>query len=88
MALRIIITGNVQGVFFRTFIRSRANELGLRGLVRNLEDGTVEVIVQGQKEALDELLKKCKKGPLIARVDKIETKKVEDQDFSSFEIKY
>lgn len=88
MAIRIIISGEVQGVLFRSFVKSRANELGLRGFVRNLEDGDVEIVVQGPKEAIDELLKKCSKGPEIAVVKNMTTKKVDDQDFSGFEIKY
>lgn len=88
MAIRIIISGEVQGVLFRSFVKSRANELGLRGFVRNLEDGDVEIVVQGPKEAIDELLKKCSKGPEIAVVKNMTTKKVDDRDFSGFEIKY
>lgn len=88
MALRIIISGDVQGVFFRAFVKSRAHELGLRGFVRNLSNGDVEVVVQGPKEQIDELIKKCKNGPDIADVKDMKISEIKDQEFFTFEIKH
>jgi len=87
--IRIIVSGQVQGVFFRSRTQEVAEKLGLVGLVRNTIDGGVEIVAEGEKEKLDELIAWCKKGPLFARVENI---KVDWQaptgEFSSFEIKY
>ena len=58
--LKITITGTVQGVFFRTFIKEKADELGLKGFVRNLDDGRVEVVVEGRDENANKMIEVCK----------------------------
>jgi acylphosphatase len=63
------IVGKVQGVFFRHSARIEAERLGLRGFVRNLADGSVEVVAQGAAAALDELHRWLHRGPARARVD-------------------
>ena len=88
MAIKIIISGDVQGILFRAFLKSRALELGLRGTVQNLPDGSVEVIAQGPQDALDELIKKCWKGPALANVKDVKVKKQKDQEFDTFSIIY
>jgi len=70
--IELIISGKVQGVMFRTFIKNRAHELGVFGYVMNCEDGAVEVIAQGEKEQLDKFIEHIKKGPIFARVDFVE----------------
>lgn len=70
--IEIKIYGRVQGVFFRSFVREAALELGLTGFVRNEPDGSVLVIAEGAEEKLQELISRCRKGPLAARVDKVE----------------
>jgi len=62
------VTGSVQGVGFRWFVQSRANRLGLVGGVRNLADGSVEVIAEGPIESLTELLAALQEGPSGAHV--------------------
>ncbi|MDI6639363.1 MAG: acylphosphatase, partial [Methanocellales archaeon] len=57
------VSGRVQGVFFRSFTRSEATSLGIHGWVRNLRDGRVEVLAEGEKSALDELLGRLREGP-------------------------
>ena len=69
---RIIITGLVQGVFFRREINDLAIRLGLAGWVRNLSDGRVETLVEGEKKGLDELIQFCHVGPKGARVGNVE----------------
>lgn len=71
---RYVISGRVQGVFFRRNTARKAQELGLFGYVRNLKDGTVEAVVNGQEEMIKELLSFWKSGPGLSKVSKIEAK--------------
>jgi acylphosphatase len=66
------VSGRVQGVFFRDFTRSCAYELGLKGWVRNLMDGRVEVVAEGEKDSIQKLLERLKRGPAFARVEKVD----------------
>lgn len=66
---RIIVTGRVQGVAYRAFAQSAALREGLRGGVRNLRDGRVEVEVEGAKHAIEAFIRSLKAGPPLARVD-------------------
>lgn len=68
----ILISGSVQGVGFRYFIRSQAKKIGLKGWVKNLPDGRVEALVQGSEEKLDHLIKISKKGPVLAQVQNVQ----------------
>lgn len=70
--VRILITGLVQGVFFRREISDLARHLGVSGTVRNLRDGSVEVVAEGEKQKLDELIQFCHIGPPRARVKNLE----------------
>ena len=86
MQARIFITGFIQGVGFRGFVRSNARKLGLTGWVQNLTDGRVEVLAQGPKETIEKLIKICEKGPIIADVKSVAvTWEKEDEHFESFE---
>ena len=66
--VHIIVSGRVQGVFFRSFVKKTADRLGVAGWVKNLEDGTVEVSAQAEKEVLEDFIDYVRKGPLIAKV--------------------
>jgi acylphosphatase len=68
---RFLVTGKVQGVYFRHSTRLEASRLGLRGFARNLPDGSVEVVVHGSAEALDALREWLARGPSQARVDAV-----------------
>lgn len=82
-ATRIIVHGFVQGVFYRSRCEEKARSLGCRGFVRNLPDGTVEVVATGKK--VKELIEWCKKGPDAARVDSIDVKEIEtEEEFNEF----
>ena len=70
--LHMTISGRVQGVFFRDFVRTHATKLGLTGFVRNKNDGTVEIVTQGERKSLDELQEFCAKGPSSAHVTHLE----------------
>lgn len=67
-----IVSGRVQLMMFRDFTQRKARRLGLVGTVRNLADGTVEVIAQGSKEKLEALIKYLHKGSVLSRVDNVE----------------
>ncbi len=81
----IIVKGLVQGVFFRASTRRIAKSLGLKGYVKNLENGNVEIIVEGNEEAIKELINFAKKGPEPAEVRDINIKYEEPKnEFESF----
>ena len=67
----IVVTGRVQGVFFRQSALGEAQRLGLCGQVRNLADGGVEAIVEGSPDAVDAFEDWCRRGPPAARVDSV-----------------
>lgn len=69
MVLHFLVRGRVQGVGFRWFVQRRAAEIGLRGWVRNTEEGDVEIVASGDVRALDELRRDLRRGPRGCRVD-------------------
>jgi acylphosphatase len=89
-ALRVIIRGKVQGVFYRASAVREAEQLGLTGWVRNLPGGrSVEVEVEGETHSLDAFLAYLKKGPPHALVDSVETVWSEPSgSFTGFSIRY
>ena len=89
MRIKLRICGLVQGVFFRRSTKTIADRLGLKGYVKNLPDGSVEVSAEGENKPLDELLKFCKKGPQGARVSNVEfMTETSDEEFRGFDIRY
>ncbi len=72
MRARLIITGLVQGVGFRSYTRNNAKSLGLMGYVRNTKSGKLEVVVEGYEKQIDDLLDLLHKGPFGAQVENIE----------------
>jgi acylphosphatase len=87
--IHILISGDVQGVFFRVSTRELADKLGIKGWVRNREDGKVEILAQGDDKKLDKLIDFSKKGPIGAIVNNIVVKEENIKEkFNSFEIMY
>lgn len=87
--LHIEVYGIVQGVFFRSGAEQKAFSLGIRGWVKNRRDGSVEILAEGEREALEALLGWCRKGPPTARVDRIEHSWDDFKgEFSSFSVTY
>ncbi len=84
---RYVVHGRVQGVGFRWFVARQATRLGLVGFARNLDDGSVEVVAQGEASALESLAEALRRGPSMARVSSVEnTDFPHDQtSFTSFE---
>ena len=89
LRLYAIISGRVQGVFFRVNTRKKAYELGLSGWVKNRWDGKVEVICEGSKDKIDLMLEWLKKGPNYSKVVKVEHYfDVKEEGFNDFKIVY
>lgn len=88
--IRMLISGRVQGVFYRLHTREQSQRIGVRGWVRNLPDGRVEVLAEGTSEQIRLLEACCWEGPPYARVHDIQVKEelVREGEFSSFEIVY
>lgn len=84
--VKIFITGTVQGVFFRNFIKEQAEKLELKGFARNLDDGRVEVVVEGKDEDVNEMVKKVKQGPSQSDIKNVETEEIRHQGFNGFKI--
>jgi acylphosphatase len=87
VAARIIVHGMVQGVFFRASTRDEARRLGLAGWVRNLPDGSVEVLAEGRPEDVERLAAWCRRGPPAARVDNVTVLPAEPAALAGFEVR-
>ncbi len=87
--VHIVVYGSVQGVFFRSNTRKMALGLDLKGYVRNMADGSVEVVAEGSEDKLKELIVFCKKGPEAADVEKVDVKfEKASNEFEGFEVRY
>jgi len=83
---RFLVSGRVQGVFFRASTRNEAERLGLSGTANNLADGRVEVVASGSDAALDALEKWLRLGPPSARVDGVVREAMADRPMQGFRI--
>jgi acylphosphatase len=89
MELYALVSGRVQGVGFRYFVIRSAQPLAVRGYTRNTEEGQVEVVAQGSRGALDQLLTALRRGPSAAEVEQVETNwRQPTSHFSGFHIRY
>jgi len=86
MACRAVVRGRVQGVGFRFFAERAARELGVRGWVRNLPDGSVETLAEGEEAAVSRYVQRLREGPRSSRVDDILVEDMAASGYSSFEI--
>ena len=75
---RALVSGTVQGVFFRDSCRREAQRLGVGGSARNLEDGRVEVVAEGDDDAVQALIDWCRKGSAQAKVESVEVEDLGD----------
>ncbi|WFP48874.1 acylphosphatase [Methylomonas sp. EFPC3] len=86
--VHIIVKGRVQGVYFRAYTQKQAVKLNLSGFVRNLADGSVEIVASGHSEELQKLVAWCHRGPLLAKVGEVTvTPHHSDEHFAGFEIR-
>ena len=85
---KIIVTGRVQGVFFRASTLKKAKHFAIKGTVRNISAGDVEIIALGEQQAMQQFIKWCHKGPLSAKVTAVIVEPLKDAaDYTEFTIR-
>lgn len=84
--VHLIVSGKVQGVFFRDNTRRKAIELGLKGYAKNLPDGTAEVIAQGDENKINELIQFIKNSPGASNVEGVKARHKEPENFKGFDV--
>lgn len=85
----LVITGRVQGVFYRAYARDQAESLYLSGWVRNRPDGAVEAVVEGEAANVDLFIDWCRQGPPSARVEQVELERQDySGEFQGFAVRY
>ena len=86
---KVRVYGLVQGVFFRANTKKVADKLGLKGYVRNMPDGSVEAVFEGEKEAIEKAIEWCRRGPPLAVVERVDVVWEEYKgEFKDFRIRY
>ena len=85
-SVRLYIEGAVQGIFFRNFVKENAEKNDVHGFVRNLDDGRVEVFLEGGNEKVDRMIEFCKKGPKHAQIRNVILKEEKFQGFKDFKV--
>jgi acylphosphatase len=87
MVAKVFISGFVQGVGFRHFVRKNARDLKLMGWVKNLPDSRVEALFLGGKESIDKMIELCKKGSFVSEVESVEVEWIDEKGhFDDFNI--
>ncbi|MFP8889458.1 acylphosphatase [Natrialbaceae archaeon A-CW2] len=84
----VFVSGNVQGVFFRATTRDTATDHGVDGWVRNLEDGRVEAVFEGDTDSVEAMVEWCHEGSPAATVEDVEVTMEEPTDCAGFEVRY
>jgi len=84
--VHLMISGTVQGVFYRASAREKAEALGLSGWIKNTTDGQVEATVSGTDEAVAQFIDWCRQGPPRAQVTSVQATTKPDQGFSGFQV--
>jgi acylphosphatase len=87
IARHVSVTGRVQGVFFRAWMRDQAVALGVTGWVRNCPDGRVDSHIEGEETAVAQLIERLHRGPPAAKVEDVQLWDVELCDFDDFEVR-
>lgn len=82
------ISGRVQGVWFRAFVKDQSIKSNITGWTRNLKDGRVEVMLSGEESDLELVCKALHKGPPLSRVDEVSISSIEHQHFNDFTISH
>ena len=84
---RVVVSGYVQGVFFRDSVRRLAQQQGVSGSIANRLDGDVEAVFEGEPDAVGRLVAFCRTGPRGARVDSVEVSDEEPEGLSGFSVR-
>jgi len=84
--IHVLITGDVQGVGFRQYVKYQAKKLNVKGWVKNLPDGKVEGCFSGSEENLERMINFSKRGPVLARVEDVKINELPDENFEDFQI--
>jgi len=85
-SVRVYITGTVQGIFFRAFVKENAERQNVKGFVRNLDDGRVEIFLEGDSDNVNKMIELCQKGPRHSQIRNVEIKPERFQDFKVFKV--
>lgn len=85
-SVRLYVEGTVQGVFFRSFIKENAERYNVKGFIRNLEDGRIEIFLEGNSDDVNKMIELAKKGPKHSQIKEVIIKPERFQDFKSFKI--
>ena len=89
IAVHGLVTGRVQGVFYRASLAEEAQRLNLTGYVKNLADGRVEYVVTGDEKVVDELVAWSRRGPLLAKITDLAISEYKGgEGFANFQIRY
>jgi acylphosphatase len=87
MRKRVVVSGRVQGVFFRDTVRNAAEREGVAGWVRNTSDGTVEAVLEGDAAAVERVIALSREGPPAAEVDAVEVFDEPDEGLTGFRVR-
>jgi acylphosphatase len=85
-ALKIVVSGRVQRVAYRVSTKAVADQMGIKGIIKNQKDGSVYIEAEGDEEMMDEFIDWCKYGPDNARVDDIVIEEMEAKNYQNFNI--
>ena len=84
---RVVVHGQVQGVFFRDTARRGAQKRGVSGWVTNRPDGAVEAVFEGERDAVERMVDFCREGPRGARVERVETSDEQPEGLTGFDVR-
>ena len=87
VARKVVVSGRVQGVFFRDSTEKEARSRGVNGWVCNRDDGAVEAVFEGDREAVEALIEFCRSGPSRADVEDVDVTEQEPEGLTSFEVR-
>ena len=85
---RVIVSGRVQGVFFRAWTKEQADALGVSGWVRNCPDGSVEALVAGEADAVEAMIERMRRGPPASKVERLSEEPTDDSTAEGFVIRH
>lgn len=85
-SVRLYVSGFIQGIFYRSYIKENAERLNVKGFVRSLEDNRVEVFLEGNLDDVNKMIELCRKGLKSTEIRDIEIKDERFQDFKNFQI--